>query len=85
MANRYTTTWGVCVQNGHYVVFRGNTCVVANTSELTPVSVGASVGGLSSPVVFSQVAGTTTPTTITVTQHARSATITINYEGTIIW
>lgn len=85
MANRHNTSWGVCVRDGNYVVFRGDSCIVTDTSELTPVSAGTTIAGLSSPVVFSQIAGTTTDTTVTVTQNSRSTTITINYEGTIIW
>jgi prepilin-type N-terminal cleavage/methylation domain-containing protein len=85
MANMYNTPWGVCISGGTYVVFRGTTCAVGGTSEQTPISAGVSVSGLTTPVVFYQVGGTTTPTTITITQNAKSSNITINYEGAIIW
>jgi hypothetical protein len=44
------------------------------------------VAGLYLPgVVFTQLSGTTTATTTTITQNGRTSTITINYEGTITW
>jgi prepilin-type N-terminal cleavage/methylation domain-containing protein len=88
MANVYQTPWGMCYIVPNYIVFRGTTCTAgAATNETTPGNSSAVLTGLTSvsPVVFSQIAGTTTAATITVTENARVSTIGINYEGTIIW
>jgi prepilin-type N-terminal cleavage/methylation domain-containing protein len=88
MANSYNTTWGLCYISPNYIIFRGSTCTAgAATNEATPANTGAVITGLSSApwVVFSQVAGTTTAATITVTENTKVSTITINNEGTINW
>jgi len=88
MANMYQTSWGVCYIAPNYVIFRGSTCVVgAATNEETPSNPGATIAGLTSalPVVFSQLAGTTSDAVVSITENGKVSTITINYEGTIIW
>lgn len=87
MANIHQSAWGVCTINSTYIVFRGTACVAgAATNETLPVSSSATVAGLLSPgVVFSQLGGTTTATTVTVTEGTRVSTISINHEGTINW
>lgn len=88
MANSYQTTWGVCYVAPTYIIFRGSTCVVgASTNEETPSNPGAAIAGLTSasPVVFSQLAGTTSDAVVSITENGKISTISINYEGTIIW
>lgn len=82
MSNVDQSPWGVCYRDGSYVLFAGTACA---SGEETAASPTATTTGLTSGVVFSQLAGTTTPTTITLMQGDRRATTTINYEGTIIW
>ncbi len=88
MANVYQTPWGVCTSGTSYIVFRGTTCTLgAATNEETPLNPGAVIAGMdsTSPVVFSQLAATTTGKVVTVTEQSKVSTITINNEGTIIW
>lgn len=85
MANLNQSPWGVCMIGSEYVIFRG-ACAVATGNQSIPASPSASVTGLSSPgIIFTQLSGTTSPATITVSQDIRVATITIHYEGTILW
>jgi len=88
MANSFQTSWGVCYIAPDYIVFRGATCTAgAATNEATPGNPSATITGMSSasPVVFAQLSGAASAATITVTENAKVATITILYEGTIIW
>ncbi len=88
MANSFQTTWGLCYIAPNYIIFRGSTCATgAATNEATPGNPAASISGLSdtSPVVFSQLAGTTTGAVVTIVEQSKVSTITINHEGTIIW
>jgi len=82
MNNIEQSPWGLCYQNGAYTLFKGLTCAAG---EETPANANASTTGLITGVVFSQLAGTTTPTTVVLTQNGRTGTTSINYEGTIIW
>ena len=83
MNNIQQSPWGVCAQAGVYAVFKGTTC---NTlGDTFPANPNATTAGLISGVVFTQLSGTTTPTVITLTQNSRTSTITIPYEGTLIW
>ncbi|MGE5540677.1 MAG: Tfp pilus assembly protein FimT/FimU [Bacillota bacterium] len=86
MSNIDQTSWGVCYIAPNYVLFRGTTCTgTASTDQLTEAAADVSITGLSSttPVVFSALSGTTTSATITVSEQARTSTITVNYEGAI--
>jgi len=85
MTNLYETTHGVCFIAPNYIVFRGKDCVVSATSETIPGNENITVTFTPSVVVFSQLAGTTTPATIHITDGVKSTDITINYEGTINW
>lgn len=86
--NYYQSPWGVCYLAPNYLIFKGSTCTAVN-SDAIPANAGvaaASNFATTFPtVVFSQLAGTSTGGTITVTQNARTSTVQINYEGTIIW
>jgi Tfp pilus assembly protein FimT len=86
MANTYQTPWGVCYIAPNYIIFRGVTCSAgAATNEPTGASADVTVTGLSaaSPIVFTQLSGTTTGGTVTITQQGRTYNLTINYEGGI--
>ncbi len=88
MANINQASWGVCYISPNYILFRGSACTAgASTNEAIGASNGVSVTGLAdvSPVVFTQLSGTTTSATVVVTQQGKSATININDEGTISW
>lgn len=88
MANIYQTPWGVCYISPNYIIFRGTTCTAgAATNEATPANPGVAISGLdsTSPIVFSQLSGSTAGGVVIVTEQGRVSTITINYEGTIIW
>lgn len=88
MANVHQTVWGVCYIAPDYIIFRGTACAAgAPANETTPGNPSAVIAGLdsTSPVIFSQLAGTTTNATVSVTQQGRVSTIVINHEGTIIW
>jgi len=85
MANLNQSPWGVCVLEGGYVIFQGTVCAAAAGGESIPVSKAAAVSGLSPGIIFTQLSGTTTPATVAITENARTSTVTINYEGTIIW
>ena len=87
MANRYGKAWGVCYIAPDYIVFRGTACVAgASTNELLSAAPSVTITGLNPPgVVFSQLSGATTATTIQITQDNRTTTVSINHEGTINW
>jgi prepilin-type N-terminal cleavage/methylation domain-containing protein len=87
MANINQTSWGICYIAPNYITFRGTTCTAgAATNIAVPTGGGVAVAGLYLPgVVFTQLSGTTTATTTTITQNGRTSTITVNYEGTITW
>lgn len=89
MANIDQSAWGVCYRNSNYVIFKGTTCTETN-SDLVPVKVAVEIASdfehkFPNPVVFTQLTGTTTPTSTKVVQDTASSTISINYEGTINW
>lgn len=88
MANSYQTSWGLCYIAPDYIIFRGTACTAGvATNEVTPGNPVALITGLTSvsPILFSQLSGTTTGGTITVTEGSKVSTISINHEGTIIW
>jgi prepilin-type N-terminal cleavage/methylation domain-containing protein len=86
MANIGQSPWGMCYLAPNYVVFKGTACSAATAVDTVAANPGTATTGLLPPgIVFSQLAGTTTPASVTVTQSGRTSAITINYEGAIIW
>ncbi len=90
--NLFQSPHGLCYIAPDYVIFRdgpGTRCVSGvSTNILIPANadiMGNSGTIFPSYVIFSQLAGTTTGSTIHLTDGITSADITINYEGTIIW
>lgn len=86
MANVYQTSWGVCYIAPDYILFRGTSCTgTQSTDERTEAAADVSIVGLSpgTPVVFSQLSGTTTGATIEVTEQERTTDIIVNHEGAI--
>jgi len=94
MTTIHKVAWGVCLDTvtAQYILFRDEYVAGSSSNERTDASSGVVVhsvpntflcdhGGL----VFSLLAGTTSPVVLTVTQNGRSNTISINYEGTIDW
>lgn len=92
MNNIYSVPHGFCYISPNYVIFRdgpGTRCVAGvSTNEL----VGANVGIADNPsttfpgvIIFSQLAGTTTASSIHITDGVNSKDITINHEGRIDW
>lgn len=79
---------GVCYESTthQYIIFQGTNCIPGDANnETLPGSHNILVSGLSSPVVFSELAATTTAAMIHLSDGVRSADITINYEGRINW
>lgn len=92
MANMFESPYGVCYIAPNYVIFRENDghCVDGiSTNELIPantnIATASGFPGTFPPVVFNQLAGTTTGVNINLTDGVKSAIITINNEGTINW
>jgi prepilin-type N-terminal cleavage/methylation domain-containing protein len=93
LANMYQKAWGVCYDGSNYVVFRDTYVADPATRELAAVGADVTVASVPSTlpcssggVIFSQLSGSVAAaTTITVTQNAKAATISINNEGGIIW
>lgn len=86
MNNIEQSPWGMCYLVPNYIVFKGGACAAAAAVDTVAANPGTATTGLLAPgIVFSQLAGTTTPVAVTVTQSGRTSAITINYEGTIIW
>ena len=85
MSNIHQTSWGVCFIAPNYVIFRGSVCAQnISTNEIIPASPSTVTAGLSAPgIVFSQIAGTTSPTSILVSQNGGTTTIDINEEGAV--
>lgn len=89
MNNINQAQWGVCYVAPNYVLFKGTVC--SSAAAVDTLAANAGVAAASDfahtfpTVVFAQLSGTTAAATITVLQDSRSATITINNEGTIIW
>lgn len=85
LANMYQTPWGVCFVAPNYVIFRGTSCAPdLETNETIPAN-AANPAIFSAPIVFSQLAATTTGGSVTLAQDGRTTTITVNYEGAISW
>ena len=95
MGNFFQSPHGVCFDDltKSYIHFKGTHFVLGDPkNELTPSNDAISISAVPSfscavngGVVFSQIAGTTTPTQIVMNEDANVAIISINYEGTISW
>jgi len=87
MANIYETAHGVCFISPNYIIFREKDghCVSGVASNET-ISANTKININFPTVVFSQLAGTTTDgVMIVIKDGIKTATTTLNYEGTIIW
>lgn len=79
---------GVCFVAPNYVIFRGTACTAtSSTSELTPKGGGINITGLTatSSVIFNQLSGDASTTSITLSQDSNVKVISINNEGRIDW
>ncbi len=89
MANVYQTPWSVCYIAPNYVIAKGASCTSATAFdkiEANPAVVTASNFASTFPTIsFAQLTGDTAAATLTVVQDSRSSTISLNYEGAIIW
>ena len=90
MANMFESPHGVCYVAPNYVIFQGSTCT-ASGSELIPANQNIAVlSDFTNPakfptIVFTQLSGNTTGSTIVLTDGVKSSNIEINNEGTINW
>lgn len=84
MANLFYDDHGVCYVVPNYVIFQGNTCLVAG-SELIPANVNIISTFTPAKIVFKRLTGNTTGATIHLTDGIKSAYIIINNEGAINW
>jgi type II secretory pathway pseudopilin PulG len=82
LANIDQSAWGVCTIGTDYILFAGYTCT--GSGEHIAISPN-STALFSLPVVFSQLAATTTGGTVIIAQDGRTTTITINAAGQIDW
>jgi prepilin-type N-terminal cleavage/methylation domain-containing protein len=90
MNNIYASTHGFCYMPPNYIIFKGRqTCTpISSTDEIIPANtnIASNAGSIfPSQIIFSQLAGTTTASTIHITDGVKSVDIIINYEGTILW
>lgn len=92
MSNLFQSAHGFCYISPNYVVFRDSPttrCVSGvTTNELIPANINIANNSSTifpGPVIFSQLAGTTTDGIIHITDGIKSEDITINYEGRINW
>jgi len=91
MANIEQSPWSVCYVNTQYVVAKGALCNAATAHDVVAANPGvAAASSFADPakfptIVFAQLSGNTTATSITVLQDSRTQTIAITHEGTIIW
>ncbi len=83
--NMHNSPHGVCYIAPNYVLFRGTDCTISAESETTLAdqSIVQNPGTILPVIVFSQLSGTTTETTLVITLGVKTKKITINHEGTI--
>lgn len=92
MNNMLQSPYGFCYISPNYIIFQdgpGTRCISGVTSNVL-ISANTNISnnpGTTFPtiIIFSQLAGTTTPTNIHLTDGVKSLDININYEGAIIW
>jgi prepilin-type N-terminal cleavage/methylation domain-containing protein len=89
MANLYQSAYGFCYigsPNYVYVIFNDGSCDQSSTDEIIKANSNITVTLTpSSPITFAQLSGSTLDASIHLTDGTKSADITINNEGTIIW
>lgn len=91
MNNIFGSAHGVCFVSTNYRIFYGRTTCLPTSAKDEVVKANTSIASASNfsttfpTIVWSQLAGTTTPTVVHMTDGVKSADININYEGTIIW
>ncbi|MES2007009.1 MAG: prepilin-type N-terminal cleavage/methylation domain-containing protein [Patescibacteria group bacterium] len=96
LANIDESAWGVCYVAPNYILFKSKdgVCVTGVASnEATQAGAGVTVTGLAqgTPIVFAQLSGIaspatpTTPVDVVINQQNKTSTVSINYEGAIIW
>jgi prepilin-type N-terminal cleavage/methylation domain-containing protein len=88
MNNINETLHGLCYDatTQSYILFEGSLCVPGASANITMnANAGIAVSGLSSGVIFTQLSGTTSSATITISSIGRTADISINHEGRISW
>ena len=89
MANVDQSAWSVCYIEPNYVVAKGSTCTPATAYDSIEaneiVATDSDFPTTFLAIVFAQLTGDTTATSITVVQDSRSSIISLNEEGTIIW
>jgi Tfp pilus assembly protein FimT len=82
MANQNESSWGACLFGGMYVIFQGSTCAAGDTiSPSGSATTSWPIGG----IVFDQLSGDSAGGSVVVTEDNRTATVTVNHEGTISW
>ncbi len=89
MSNMFDTTHGFCYDGAtdNYVIFKGSTCTTTG-SDLIPASTLISENSSTTfpaTIIFSQLTGNSTTSTIHITDGTKSKDITINNAGTINW
>ncbi len=92
MNNMFQSPFGFCYISPNYIIFQdgpGTRCVSGIPSNIlisTNENIASNPGStFPSSIIFSQLSGTTTATSIHLTDGIESVDININYEGTIIW
>ncbi len=90
MNNMFQSTHGFCYASPNYIVFKERATCLPKSGEDLLIPANPNIGENASTtfpgeIVFSQLAGTTSPATIHITDGIKSADIKINYEGTITW
>lgn len=91
MANAFESEWSVCYVAPNYKLVKGPGCIANTPYETIEANVGVATASDFSNIakfpviVFEQLTGNTSAETITVVQEGRTAEISTNHEGTIIW
>lgn len=90
MANIDESVWGVhyaASPDYTYTIFKGSSYSAgAAGNEVVDGNSDATVTGWpAGDIVFTQLSGTTTPASVTIAENSRTVTVTVNYEGTILW
>ncbi len=94
LANMYQSPEGVCYSAPDFIIFRRSSYGSANSAdEHVPGNPSISLTGAinctgmgAGAVVFSQIAATTSGSTITISETGHpNATVSVNTEGTIVW
>ncbi|TSC70185.1 MAG: hypothetical protein CEO12_500 [Parcubacteria group bacterium Gr01-1014_46] len=92
MNNMFESPHGFCYRKPNYIIFRdgpGTRCVEgASTNQIVPANINISQNPnttFPNVIIFSQLAGTTTPASIKLSDGIKSLDINVNSEGTIEW